>query len=1383
MGRHRVVIVWLLLLSIVAVSFLFPAYSLAGVLEDALDNPIQTNGSTPLSFSTGSVPWSAVTTTYYSGGASAQSGDVNDREFTRLETTVTGTASVSFYQKVSSEPTNDGLSFYIDTFATPKSKITGSVNWQQKSFVVSKGTHTFRWEYKKNATVSRNMDAAWVDKVVVSPHTAVKVTSPNGGEVIANGSTVTITWNAPAAAEKYDLFYSMDSGATWPGKIATNITSTYLTGATYSWTVPAQNGNKAACKVKVVAKNNANVVVGSDISDKPFTIEVLRVTFPNGGETISAKNNPNRVFFTIYGPTTTTKAVLSYSIDGGATWPAIGTKGGISGPGDYVYGSWDVPSLPALKNAKVKVTLKNSAGVVVGTDTSDANFIISPSYTISGTVMQAGKPLADATINLSGAELRTTPTDSRGKYSFTNLLRGGYTVSASKTGSVFTPAARAVTITTANMTTANFTGTAYGGSTYTLSGTVSGATGTGVLLTLSGTKAGTAMTNAAGNYSFPYLPEGNYNLIPAKAGYTFDPVSRGVSLGADTAGVDFTSAAGKAGTTYSIAGKVTYGGVGLGGVTVAVSGAANASVVTDTLGNYVVKGLKKGTYTLIPGLADHDFSPQSITKTIVASSITGIAFIATSLTQYSLYDLTGTWYLAGIRTPVKNTSNPAKFGYDIAKVVLNNNGSGTQTPVSQSDPTGPSTFPPGTIAISSDGVISNGDPNTFLFMNAHKDVVYQLLYEPGVEEQQLSVNMKKAPSYSSMDLEGTWYGAGIKTPMKNNSNWANFGYDVTQLVLASDGSGTATQIASSDSMAQSTFPPGTITISSSGVISDGDPKNSFWFMNMHKNVMYQFFKDPTTGEQQLFVIVKKADSYSAADLAGTWYAAGLKTPVKNTFNSANFGYDVSKLVLATDGSGTAIQIMSSDSTATTTFPAGSMVITGDGVISDGDPNSFWFMNEGKDTMYQLFVDTNTGEQQLFIYLKQVEPYAPVVGTYSISGTVTNLTPQSGSLLVCVTTDLTFNSGCSYGAAADGAGAYSISDIQSGTYYVGAVQDVNGNLQRDSNEPQGAYGAPTGIVVGNDVTDVNFSIGWPLTFSVGTNPSAITIDSNGNAWVSNFGSNSVSKISLNGSIGTVVSYPVGTNPHGINIDSSGNVWVSNYGSNNVMKLNPTNGSILGTFAVGNNPRGLHIDATDNVWVANHGNNPLDSTVTKLGPNGSLVGTYTVGYGPYNIAIDGLKHVWVGNKGGATLGNTITELDSSGAVINTFTVGLGPHGIKIDPYGNVWVANAGNDTTPGSTVTKLDGSGNWMGTFTAGISPHGLGMDVSGNLWVANYGTTSAPGTTVIRLDNNGAPLNLLPSGGNNAAGIAIDDLGNVWISNYNSGNVAVLPGAASAGYHP
>ncbi|MBZ5658750.1 MAG: hypothetical protein LAO56_26215 [Acidobacteriia bacterium] len=55
----------------------------------------------------------------------------------------------------------------------------------------------------------------------------------------------------------------------------------------------------------------------------------------------------------------------------------------------------------------------------------------------------------------------------------------------------------------------------------------------------------------------------------------------------------------------------------------------------------------------------------------------------------------------------------------------------------------------------------------------------------------------------------------------------------------------------------------------------------------------------------------------------------------------------------------------------------------------------------------------------------------------------------------------------------------------------------------------------------------------------------------------------------------------------------NIWVTNQGSNSVTKVGASNGVVLGTFNVGTTPKGIAFDGAS-IWVAN-----IDSgTVSKL-----------------------------------------------------------------------------------------------------------------------------------------------------------------------------------------
>ena len=112
----------------------------------------------------------------------------------------------------------------------------------------------------------------------------VTVVTPNGGEIIPSGSTYAIQWGAPSNAVKFDLKYSINNGSTWK-TIASKVT-----GTSYDWHVPVPSNNKTSCLVKVIGFDSSGKKVGEDISDSAFTIEVVKVTSPDGGEILKSGN-------------------------------------------------------------------------------------------------------------------------------------------------------------------------------------------------------------------------------------------------------------------------------------------------------------------------------------------------------------------------------------------------------------------------------------------------------------------------------------------------------------------------------------------------------------------------------------------------------------------------------------------------------------------------------------------------------------------------------------------------------------------------------------------------------------------------------------------------------------------------------------------------------------------------------------------------------------------------------------------------------------------------------------------------------------------------------------------------------------------------------------
>ena len=68
------------------------------------------------------------------------------------------------YWKVWSELHYDYLRFYID--AAEQTQIHGYVDWEQSSYAIGSGTHTLKWAYTKDGSVSIGTDAGWLDRVV-----------------------------------------------------------------------------------------------------------------------------------------------------------------------------------------------------------------------------------------------------------------------------------------------------------------------------------------------------------------------------------------------------------------------------------------------------------------------------------------------------------------------------------------------------------------------------------------------------------------------------------------------------------------------------------------------------------------------------------------------------------------------------------------------------------------------------------------------------------------------------------------------------------------------------------------------------------------------------------------------------------------------------------------------------------------------------------------------------------------------------------------------------------------------------------------------------------------------------------------------------------------
>jgi len=142
--------------------FIRPLTISCGAQQPFNNNIIESPGR-PV-FTGGNTSWVVDGSTYVAGSSSAKSGIINNNQISVLKTSVDGPGTLTFYWKVSSQGLHDFLTFTIDDVI--KARISGSVNWQPKSYTIGAGYHEIQWTYAKDANDVGGTDCGWVDNVL-----------------------------------------------------------------------------------------------------------------------------------------------------------------------------------------------------------------------------------------------------------------------------------------------------------------------------------------------------------------------------------------------------------------------------------------------------------------------------------------------------------------------------------------------------------------------------------------------------------------------------------------------------------------------------------------------------------------------------------------------------------------------------------------------------------------------------------------------------------------------------------------------------------------------------------------------------------------------------------------------------------------------------------------------------------------------------------------------------------------------------------------------------------------------------------------------------------------------------------------------------------------
>ncbi len=270
-----------------------------------------------------------------------------------------------------------------------------------------------------------------------------------------------------------------------------------------------------------------------------------------------------------------------------------------------------------------------SLTVTVGSaqTTNGVNFVATPGqYSISGTLagMPSGSRVSVSVDGPSGVSVLITST---GAYGLSNLCPGTYTVTPSNACYQFYPASRSTTV---GPSDDSLDFAVSGGGAFAIRGQVThNSLG---LSNVTVTAAGqTNVTDAAGNYTLPYLCPGGYDVTASAPNFQLVPATNYVTIsGADSDGVNFTAAA-----VLNLTGRVVLGANGLPDVK--MSAGTNVSF-TGAGGYYTNLNLIEGASVMVvPALAGYAFAPSA--QSLVFSSNTSLpdfmAFPSLSLVSAS----------------------------------------------------------------------------------------------------------------------------------------------------------------------------------------------------------------------------------------------------------------------------------------------------------------------------------------------------------------------------------------------------------------------------------------------------------------------------------------------------------------------------------------------------------------------------------------------------------------------------------------------------------------------------------------------------------------------------------------------------------------------------
>lgn len=203
---------------------------------------------------------------------------------------------------------------------------------------------------------------------VLDPYVRLVFLSPKEGETIGSGRDYLIRWTAPKEAKTFNLFYSLNGGATW------NVIQRGVVGNSLLWRAPVVTGNKARCLLKILAYDQEGGKVGSARTGGFFSVAVVKLVSIKGGERLRS----GEVFPIVWNVYETKRPVASVKLlfkdSSSSKWVPVGVL-----PGNSTSYAWQVPTVKKpRKDCWLKIVLLDKNGKSLGYDTTDEPFVVEP---------------------------------------------------------------------------------------------------------------------------------------------------------------------------------------------------------------------------------------------------------------------------------------------------------------------------------------------------------------------------------------------------------------------------------------------------------------------------------------------------------------------------------------------------------------------------------------------------------------------------------------------------------------------------------------------------------------------------------------------------------------------------------------------------------------------------------------------------------------------------------------------------------------------------------------------------------------------------------------------------------------------------------------------